>query len=99
MRWFCIASAIVFICAACTGEISLERRFQNPPAVYKPMPLWHLNGELTAKNIQQQMNDAKLLAGFSGVAVLPLSDRSDTLPGTTPAFLTEAFFDRYMDIL
>ena len=52
---------------------TLEEQFQNPPDAFKPMPFWHINGELTTEGIRQQMKDAKELAGFSGVSLLPLA--------------------------
>lgn len=73
--------------------------FQNPAPQYKPMPFWHINGELTNAGIQQQMTDAKKLAGFSGLTVLPLTARNETKPGTSPEFLSEAFFQKYTYIL
>lgn len=36
---------------------SLEQKFQNPPDEFKPMPFWHINGELTAEGIRQQMKE------------------------------------------
>lgn len=77
----------------------LEKQFINPPDEYKPKPFWHINGELTTEGIRKQMKDARDLANFSGVAVLPLTDRSENRPGTSPDFLSEEYFERYFDIL
>lgn len=82
--------------AACTSK--LERDFQNPPREFKPMPFWHINGELTTEGIRRQMEDANE-AGFSGVSLLPLAEKSPTKPGTSPQFLSEAYFARYRDML
>jgi hypothetical protein len=90
---------IIVVLSACSDRLTMEQKFENPPEEYKPMPFWHINGELTTEGIRQQMTDAKVLAGFSGVTVLPLSARSETRPGTTPEFLSDGFFDRYFDIL
>lgn len=91
-----VTLVLVIVLASCTTM--LEKDFQNPPVQYKPMPFWHINGELTTKGIRQQMKDAKE-AGFSGVSLLPLAEKSPTKPGTTPKFLSEEYFDRYQDLL
>ena len=77
---------------------TLEQEFQNPPDLYKPMPFWHINGELTTEGIRQQMKDAKELAGFSGVSLLPLASFGKKI-GTSPQFLSETYFDRFQDML
>ncbi|MDX2513137.1 MAG: glycosyl hydrolase, partial [Desulfobacterales bacterium] len=87
---------VVIYCTA-VGD-TLEQRFQAPPDSYKPMPFWHINGELTTEGIGRQMKDAKELAGFSGVTVLPLTT-GGRKPGTQPDFLSQAYFDRFQDIL
>jgi hypothetical protein len=73
--------------------------FKNPPNEFKPMPFWHINGELTTEGIRQQMKDAKELAGFSGVSVLPLAPRKNGKSGTLPKFLTDDYLDRFQDVL
>ena len=45
------------------------------------------------------MKDAKELAGFSGVSVLPLAPRKNGHGGTLPKFLTEDYLDRFQDVL
>ena len=77
----------------------LEEQFMNPPDEYKPMPFWHINGEMTTEGIWQQMRDARELAGFTGVSLLPLSPRKGKSQGTLPKFLTEEYFDRFQDVL
>lgn len=77
---------------------SLEQQFKNPPREFGPMPFWHINGELTTKGIRQQMKDAND-AGFTGVSLLPLAEKSPTKPGTTPKFLSVDYFDRFQDML
>ncbi|MFS4417389.1 glycosyl hydrolase [Maribacter sp. 2307ULW6-5] len=73
--------------------------FKNPPAAYKPMPFWHINGELTTNGIRQQMKDAKELGGFSGISVLPLAPKKNGRPGTTPKFLSGEYLERFQDVL
>jgi hypothetical protein len=75
-----------------------ENNFVNPPNQYKPMPFWHINGELTTDEIRRQMKDAHD-AGFSGVSLLPLAEKSPTRPGTSPKFLSEDYFARFQDML
>lgn len=79
-------------------ETTLIKAFKDPPDQYKPMPFWHINGELSASGIRQQMTDARE-AGFSGVSLLPLAEKSLSRPGTSPRFLTQDYFERYQDLL
>jgi alpha-L-rhamnosidase len=74
------------------GQSDWSKDFKNPPNAYKPMPFWHINGEMTNEGITQQIKDAKYKANFSGVTVLPVSN-------TKPKFLSEAFFEKYEHIL
>ncbi len=85
-----------FFLFSCSNQ--LEKNFKNPPDQFKPMPFWHINGELTTEGIRQQMKDARD-AGFSGVSLLPLAEKSPTKPGTTPQFQTDEYFDRYQDMI
>lgn len=78
---------------------TLVEEFHNPPAAYKPMPFWHINGELTTDGIRQQMKDAKELGGFSGISVLPLAPKKNGRPGTTPTFLSPDYLERFQDVL
>ena len=87
---------IIGIIVGCTSK--MEQNFQNPPREFKPMPFWHINGELTTEGIRQQLKDAND-AGFTGVSLLPLAEKSTTRPGTSPKFLSEDYFDRYQDML
>lgn len=68
-----------------------HKEFKNPDSKYRPMPLWFMNGELTDNGIEQQLKDAKQ-AGFGGVAVLPMGK-------TTPKYFSEAYFQKYGEIL
>lgn len=77
---------------------SLEVNFQNPPKQYKPMPFWHINGELTTEGIRRQMKDANDV-GFSGISLLPLASKGENRPGTSPKFLSDDYFDRFQDML
>ena len=87
---------MLLMISAC--QSTLEKNFQNPPAEFKPMPFWHINGELTKEGIRQQMKDAKELAGFSGVSLLPLASNGKKV-GTSPRFLSDEYFERFQDML
>ncbi|MFY0652806.1 MAG: hypothetical protein JXQ96_12260 [Cyclobacteriaceae bacterium] len=87
---------LLLIIQGCGNE--LEEKFKNPSKEFKPMPFWHINGELTTEGIRQQMIDAKEKAGFTGVSLLPLAPKGDR-PGTTPKFLSDDYFDRFQDVL
>ena len=87
---------LLFLIMSC--EVPLEEDFRHPPDEFKPMPFWHINGELTTEGIRQQMKDARELAGFTGVSLLPLASKGKRA-GTSPKFLSEAYFDRFQDML
>lgn len=95
------AIVLLVILTACQQNNTtqqLKTDFQNPPNQYKPMPFWHINGELTTEGIRKQMKDANN-AGFSGVSLLPLASKGEGRPGTTPKFLSKDYFDRFQDML
>lgn len=58
---------ILMFLTACSNK--LEKQFKNPPNQYKPMPFWHINGELINEGIVQQITDAKEKAKFNGVVL------------------------------
>lgn len=90
---------------ACTDPLQQDAAaFQNPDGKYRPIPFWHLNGKLERDSIIRQITDAKELAGFGGVAVLPVSPAPQhptgkPCPGMKPAYLSEAYFERVQDML
>lgn len=97
----CAAICLLF---ASAGIADVKDDFVNPSVEYRPMPFWHLNGELTKEHIEKQLAGAKRLSGFGGVAVLPVSPRPQhptglPCPGMTPEYLSEDYFERYGDIL
>lgn len=94
---FPIVTLIAGILLSC-GQ-TLEKQFQNPSDEFKPMPFWHINGEMTTEGIWQQMRDAREKAGFAGVSVLPLAPKKDGRGGTEPKFLSESYLQRYQDVL
>ncbi len=90
---------VVLVLALFACQTKLEKQFQNPPDKFKPMPFWHINDSMTTEGIRQQMKDAKELAGFAGVSVLPLAHKSDGRGGTLPKFLSEDYLNRFQDVL
>ena len=83
---------------------SLRATFADPGAEYRPVPFWHLNGRLSSDEIVRQLEDAKNLAGFGGVTVLPVSPGAQhptgkPCPGMEPAYLSREYFDRYEEML
>ncbi|NNF32620.1 MAG: hypothetical protein HKN68_00815 [Saprospiraceae bacterium] len=99
-RLLIICIGLSSLIAGCdANNEKFENEFLSPPGKYKPMPFWHINGELTTEGIKTQMKDAKELAGFSGISVLPLAPKKNGRPGTTPKFLTEDYLHRFQDVL
>ena len=99
---FIISFFTVFSCT--DRPDSMQVNFKNPPNEYRPMPFWHLNGYLTKEGIEKQITEAKEFSGFGGVAVLPVNPGPQhptglPCPGMTPEFLSDEFFDRYLDML
>ena len=90
--------------SAVKSRKEMKANFISPPNKYRPQPFWHINGELTKEGIYEQLTDACKKDGFGGVSVLPLTPATmwggnGVCPGTTPAYLSDGYFDRYRDIL
>lgn len=100
-----IAALLCLFLLACTSQTdTLRKNFENPPDEFRPMPFWHLNGSLTKDGVERQITDAKNLSGFGGITVLPVTagphfNTGALCPGTEPTFLSNEFFDRYIDML
>ncbi|MES1217481.1 MAG: glycosyl hydrolase, partial [Bacteroidota bacterium] len=82
----------------------LKKLFKDPPAQYKPMPFWHMNGKLTNEGIDSQMRDVKYKSNFGGITVLPVSAQpgfgnGKVFPGMDPAYLSDGYFQFYERIL
>ena len=98
-----IVLSVCLLLISCQSD-SLRDDFTNPPNKYRPMPFWHLNGHLTKEGVEKQIQEAKELSGFGGVTVLPVTAGPQhptglSCPGMTPAFLSDEYFSRYMDML
>lgn len=95
-----IGIIMILLLIGCTNSNSdFADRFKNPPDEFKPMPFWHINGELTTEGIRKQMKDARELGGFAGISVLPLAPKKNGRPGTTPKFLSPEYLERFQDVL
>lgn len=96
---FSVLFVIILISiSSCVNSSQLKKQFVNPPGQFKPMPFWHINGELTREGIRRQMKDARDLAGFSGVTLLPLAP-SNKKRGTSPKFLSDEYFECYQEMI
>jgi len=62
----------------------LADHFKNPPAPYRPMAFWSLNGKLEAKELDVQLQEFKD-KGFGGVFLHPR-------PGLITEYLSEEWF-------
>ncbi|MCD9022503.1 glycosyl hydrolase [Cohnella silvisoli] len=60
-------------------------RFADPPALYRPAPLWVWNDDMTEEQIRDQLGRMKA-RGFGGAFVHPR-------PGLVTAYLSEAWFE------
>jgi alpha-L-rhamnosidase len=85
-------ASIILLSLAHSAIANTAELFKSPPAAYRSVPFWHINGELTTAEIREQLRASKEQSGFGGVAVLPIRDM-------LPTYLSEAYFDRYRDIL
>jgi hypothetical protein len=86
------------------SESDWKTIFLNPSDQYRPVPFWHINGKLTTSEIEKQMEAAKTGSGYGGVTVLPVTagkqhPTGKPTPGMEPAFLSDDYFARYLDIL
>ncbi len=93
---FCILYFV--FCITCTHQndastlrlhsfSEIKPHFKNPPAAYRPAPLWVWNDDLTEKQIEIQLKDFSK-KGFGGVFVHPR-------PGLITPYLSETWFDRF----
>lgn len=86
---FLVSSFSMFV--SCVGNVGMEERFQSPSAEYRPMPFWHVKGDVEKSEIMKQIAEADS-AGFGGVTFLPIY-------GMTPEFLSDEYFSLYGDVL
>ncbi|MGF7078715.1 glycosyl hydrolase [Mucilaginibacter sp. UYCu711] len=98
-----LVPALLLLCAARLSAQGLYRDFKMPPAKFRPVPFWHLNGNLTTDEINKQVA-ATMKAGFGGVTILPVTAGRQhptglLSPGMSPVYLTGEYFARYADIL
>lgn len=82
------SSLLVF--TSCATD-SFKEGFQSPAADYRPMPFWHIRGDVEKSEIMKQIGEADS-ARFGGVTFLPIY-------GMTPEFLSDEYFSLYGDVL
>ncbi len=63
---------------------NLKDNFRNPPALYRPAPLWVWNDEMTEEAIERQLDEMHT-HGFGGAFVHPR-------PGLISSYLTDEWF-------
>ena len=86
---FLVSSFSMFV--SCVGNADMEEGFKSPSADYRPMPFWHVKGDVEKPEIMKQIAEADS-AGFGGVTFLPIY-------GMTPEFLGDEYFSLYGDVL
>lgn len=73
-------------------NIDLRKGFLVPDISYRPVPFWHLDGNIgNIASVKEQLMGNKQ-AGYGGVALLPVAE-------TTPAFDSEAYYKAIEGIL
>ena len=80
----------LFVFASCATD-SFKEGFHSPTADYRPMPFWHIRGDVEKSEIMKQIGEADS-ARFGGVTFLPIY-------GMTPEFLSDEYFSLYSDVL
>lgn len=98
-KLFCL----LFLSCNIIAQNTLYNGFLKPSNEFRPVPFWHLNGKLTNAEIRKQLI-ATQKSGFGGVTVLPVTGGPQhptkiPCPGMSPKFLTDEYFERYLDIL
>ena len=105
MKHYFIYVLLFFCACACSDKnAALRNDFAQPPVEYRPMPLWHLNGQLTEEGIRKQIIEARDFSGYGGMTPLPVTPGphwydQHACPGMTPEYLSEAYFDMYIYML
>jgi hypothetical protein len=102
-QYLLLVPALLLLCAARLSAQDLYKDFKTPPAKYRSVPFWHLNGNLTTDEINKQVA-ATMKVGFGGVTILPVTAGRQhptglPAPGMSPIYLTDEYFARYADIL
>lgn len=95
---------VLLMHSAAAQTTGFKALFKDPPVQYKPMPFWHMNGQLSNEGIDSQMNDVKFKSNFGGITVLPVSEQpglgsNKLFPGMEPAYLSDGYFGFYERIL
>lgn len=83
---------IVLLCLVpvLEGEAQNAFEFKNPPANYRPTPLWFWNDtRVTRQGIDAQLPDLRDKCGYGGISILPFGAKFG------PRYLTSDYFDLY----
>lgn len=97
LLWFTVCVAAGGVHASAAETRSLEQAFRSLPIELRPVTLYWLNGRLTRDELHDQMEAMRTHDRFGGFAPLPLM--GDAWPSTEPAYLTDAYFRYYGQIL
>ncbi|MBC7364530.1 MAG: hypothetical protein H5U07_08345 [Candidatus Aminicenantes bacterium] len=97
LKVFLVSSLIIFLqltFSSCRKEkvtedtiVATWKLFQNPPAEFRPVPLWVWNEDMTVEKIKQQLEDLKD-KGFGGGFVHPR-------PGLITPYLTDEWLSLF----
>ncbi len=83
----CLLSATVL---AVPGKADVKSDFVNPPLKFRSRPLWFWNNTaVTASEVAAQLQGARDLSGYGGLAPLPFGAKF------TPKYLSEEYFELY----
>ena len=83
----CLIGAAV-LAAPCRADVKSD--FVNPPLKFRSRPLWFWNNTaVTAAGVEAQLQDARDLGGYGGLAPLPFG------PKFTPKYLSDEYFEVY----
>ncbi len=84
-----IASVLLLI-QALDSAAQNAFEFKNPPAQYRPTPLWFWNDtRVTRQGIDAQLPDLRDQCGYGGISILPFGANFE------PKYLTPDYFDLY----
>ena len=82
--------ALLCLVPALESEAQNAFEFKNPPANYRPTPLWFWNDtRITRQGIDTQLPDLRDKCGYGGISILPFGAKFE------PRYLTSDYFDLY----
>ncbi len=79
---------VILFPAPCQADVKAD--FVNPPLKFRSRPLWFWNNtEVTAAELEVQLQGARDRSGYGGLAPLPFGEKF------TPKYLSEEYFTLY----